>query len=569
MSGGIRLAGSGRQVEAGGEDNRQAHMNIAGIVSRSAAWRSRRARWLLADWRHRSVRGVLAAGLFLVLGAVGPHGGGGFDETQATGVFTEAYEGIENYYLEKLSAREIALTGLTGLSKIDPDLAVTRVDSSVRLLFGDTTSYAFPAPQEHDIRGWVNVTTSVVKYGRDISDRLRAASAEDIYETIFDTLLSDLDRFSRYAGTDDARDNRAVREGFGGIGVRVRAERDGIRVIEVIKGTPAFKGGVREDDMIMRVDTESTRGWTQRRAVDRLRGRMDSTVRLSLKRAGGQRFNIRLNRDHIVLPTVFYTRQGRIGILRIEGFNLGTSRSFTAKLAQAQRDIGTGIQGVIIDLRGNPGGLLEQAIAMADSLIAQPDMRILTTQGRHAASFQSYKSTRPAFAHTVPIVVLINGASASAAEILAAALQDTGRAVLVGSVSYGKGSVQTVITMPNEGELTLTWARLHAPSGYSFHEVGVMPSVCTLHGGRDPKTVLTAMLRDRVKIAQVARDRHRATGNPDMVEKVRSFCDGKTVDPNRAMAVALSLLQRPDLYDKARALVFSSVATAAGARITQ
>lgn len=507
-------------------------------------------------------RMALAGVLVLFLGAAGPHDRDGFDETQANRVFTAAYEGIENFYLEKLSAREIALSGLTGLSKIDPDLAVTRVDSSVRLLYGDTTSYAFPAPAEDDIRGWVNVTTSVVKFGREISRSLRSAPVERIYEIVFDTLLSDLDKFSRYAGTDAARDNRAVRDGFGGIGVRVKAEEAGIRVVEVIEDTPAFRNGMREADLIVRVEGESTHGWSQRQAVDKLRGRMGSSVRLSLRRAGGQSFNIRLERDHIVLPTVFFSRRGRVGILQVNGFNLGTSRSFNAKLNQAVQEIGRGIQGIVIDLRGNPGGLLEQAIAIADSLIARPRMRILTTQGRHAASFQSYESTSPAFAENVPMVVLIDGSSASAAEILAAALQDNGRAVLVGSVSYGKGSVQTVITMPNEGELTLTWARLHAPSGYSFHEVGVMPSVCTLHGGRDSSTVLNAMLRDRVKITQVARDRHRATGDDSLVSKVRSFCEGKSADPDRDLDVALALLQRPELYEKARALVFPSVATA-------
>ena len=486
-----------------------------------------------------------------------------FNPMQAERFFTAGYVGIEDFYIERVSVQEIALSGLNGLSKIDPNLAIALVGNSVRLMYGDSAASAVLAPSADDVRGWVSVTTNLIYVGQEISEKLRATSIETIYDELFDALLHDLDRFSRYAGIKDASENRALRDGFGGIGVRIKAEPVGIRLLEIISDTPAYRAGLQANDLILRVNEYYTKNWTQSQAVKQLRGYIGSKVRLNIQRTNSQKFTTEVKRDHVILPTVTYTRSDRVAVLTVTGFNLGTAHSFNRLLEQAQTDLGKRMQGIILDLRGNPGGLLEQAVSVADMLLPTPDMRIVTTRGRHAASFQSYESTRHGRTiPPIPIVVIIDRNSASASEILAAALQDSGRAVLIGSTSYGKGSVQTVISMPNDGELTLTWARLHAPSGYSFHEIGVMPSICTLHSNGNPaRSVANMILRNRTKFGEIARARIQAQGDKILIDKIRSHCDGKSNNPTQDMEVALLLLRRPSLYEKARNLIFQSIAT--------
>ena len=214
------------------------------------------------------------------------------------------------------------------------------------------------------------------------------------------------------------------------------------------------------------------------------------------------------------------------------GFNQGTAAELKKTVDRAHREIGPGLKGLVIDLRGNPGGLLDQAVDAADLFIVGG--RISTTRGRHPDSFQLFDATKGDIGDGVPIAVLVNGASASAAEVLAAALQDQGRAVLVGSGSFGKGTVQTVLRMPNDGELILTWARLLAPSGYILNKLGVLPTLCTSNA-KDAEHVLADSLKDGVADRQIALRRGADSANAEMRETIRKFCpwrprDGGDVD---------------------------------------
>src|SRR4029453_18190026 len=226
----------------------------------------------------------------------------------------------------------------------------------------------------------------------------------------------------------------------------------------------------------------------------------------------------------IVPETVTFERKGSVAYLRVYGFNQDTADSLRKEMLHAQQDIGTGLKGYIMDLRGNPGGLLDQSVAVSDLFIGHG--RIVSTHGRHPDSHQYFEATAGDIADGLPLVVLVNGDSASAAEIVAAALQDSGPAVVVGSNSYGKGTVQTVLRMPNDGELTLTWARFHAPSGYTLNHLGVLPSICTSRD-EDSRATVAALKEDRVAaIPTIARN---AASPTDLVtlNKLRAACPAR------------------------------------------
>lgn len=183
-----------------------------------------------------------------------------------------------------------------------------------------------------------------------------------------------------------------------------------------------------------------------------------------------------MKRSRIVPTTVVYERRGDVALIHLTGLNTATTDT-RAALDKAKADIGKDLAGLIIDMRSNRGGLLDQAQTVSEAFIA--DGTIFSTNGRHPDSKRTYRSLGRTSAGQLPIVVLMNGGSASAAEIVAAALQDRGRAVVIGTTSYGKGTVQTVVRLANEGELILTWSRLQAPSGYTWNELGVLPNICT------------------------------------------------------------------------------------------
>ncbi len=255
--------------------------------------------------------------------------------------------------------------------------------------------------------------------------------------------------YSRYAGQDTARESRARRDGFGGIGITIDTEGGGVRVASVIGEAPAGRAGLKVDDVIIGIDGETTIGMAQRDVVRRLRGPIGNAVRIAVRRGPTDTLEVSVVRALIVEPTVTYHREGKTAHIRVTGFNHRTTDNLNDALKTALREIGPDMQGVILDLRGNLGGLLDQAVSVADLFLAEGT--IVSTRGRHRSSGQVNEASRGDIGELLPLVVLVNGMSASASEIVTAALQDNGRAVVIGSTSFGKGSVQTVIPLPNEG----------------------------------------------------------------------------------------------------------------------
>lgn len=467
-------------------------------------------------------------------------------------VIDAGYSHIAARYVDPVAMSDVALAGMQGISQIDPDLRVTRERNDIVLTASKGEVREFAAPRGDDPDDWAELTTEVLQAGRAASPALRHAGTEQIYEVVFDGALSRLDRFSRYSSAAAAREQRAQRDGFGGIGIEIKLEGEEVRVVTVFEDSPAAQLGVQTDDAIVAINGQPTQGMSLADVVERLRGPVGSPLRLataSPKDRAPRELTIR--RALIIPPTVSYAPHGDVADIKVTSFNQSTTSSLTHALQRATREMGRQLRGVVIDLRGNPGGLLEQAVSVSDLFLN--DGRILTTRGRHPDSNQTFDAAGDDLLHGLPVAVLVNSGTASAAEVVAAALQDQGRAIVVGTTSYGKGTVQTVHRLPNDGEIIITWSRIHAPSGYTLNHVGVLPNVCTSKlegdGPEAASAVLEAVRNGRIETA-AARAALHANRSPSEGEtrQLRASCPPKGGDGESDLAVAQRIIEDGALF---------------------
>lgn len=467
-------------------------------------------------------------------------------------MFAKGYEEIESAYIEPIDVGVLAVAGLQQLATIDPAIAVERSNGELTIAVAGQTASTFDVPPADQATRWAVVTAGALGAARATSPALAAADNEQIYQTMFDGIIDRLDDFSRYSSAADAAENRASREGFGGIGVRIAVEGDNVRVLSVMHYTPAERAGLKADDYITHIDGEAVAGLSQQQVIARLRGPVNSRVLLTIERGGAREpLPVEVTRAHVVPETVVYRRDGNIAYLRIYSFNLETADSLRREIKSAAEEIGPSLRGYILDLRGNPGGLLDQAVAVADLFLDEG--RVVSTHGRHPDSHQYFEAGPGDVTNGKPIVVLINGNSASASEIVAAALQDDGRGVVVGTNSYGKGTVQTVIRMPNEGELTLTWARFHAPSGYTLDHLGVLPTICTSTAPATADAEKLIRLLATGEIPPVPTEIRNSTDPTDAegLQRLRAACPQRRTEDGLDMVLARRLLDNPTLYARA------------------
>ncbi len=483
---------------------------------------------------------------------------------RAENVFAAGYTHLATRYIEPLRVEEVAIEGMRGVGAIDESLAVERRGKRLRLVSNGRTVQEFLTPPDDDPDSWAALTVAVVEAGKRTSPLLQQASAEEIYEVVFDGALAGLDPFTRYASAEDARDQRAARQGFGGIGVVIRVEDEGVYVVSVIPDGPAARKGIQADDRILRVDGTELRSTKLRDAIDYLRGPVDSTVVVTVDRPGLPKpFDVAIRRQLIVPPTVEFEAVGDIAVLRMSGFNQDTAESLAEAVHKAQQQLGRRLKGYILDLRANPGGLLDQAVSVSDEFLQRG--QIVFTRGRHPDSYQTFSATYGDITKGKPMVVLINNSTASAAEIVAAALQDQRRAVVVGTTSYGKGTVQTVHRLPNDGELIITWSRFHAPSGYPLNHLGVLPNVCTsVVRGRPVERaaqVIEALRSDGFENSDLWRAWHAAVKMPESrIETLREACPPRKGEEDIELEVARRILDDRALYARALKLSAAQVA---------
>ena len=328
----------------------------------------------------------------------------------------------------------------------------------------------------------------------NIFDRIREKYVEDVddsklIEAAINGMLTSLDPHSSYLSPDDADDMRVQTRGaFGGLGIEVTQEDGFVKVITPIDETPAAEAGVEPGDFITHVDGEGLLGLTLDAAVQLMRGPVGSEIIITIVREDEpEPFDISIIRDTIKLTAVRDRSIGQTIVMRVSTFNEQTYpnlRDGIAKQIEAAGGI-ENINGFVVDLRNNPGGLLNQAIMVSDAFLEKGE--IVSTRGRDPATGDRWNAQSGDLAQGKPIVVLINGGSASASEIVAGALQDHHRAIVVGTKSFGKGSVQTIMPLPGEGAMRLTTARYYTPSGRSIQALGVSPNIIVEQPRRTPK----------------------------------------------------------------------------------
>lgn len=488
-----------------------------------------------------------------------------YTSNDAHRVFSSGYDYILDRYIDPVSVSDLAVHGLGNLTEIDEELIVSYEGENISLSRKGEFIGSYHAPGTGDLELWTDLTLEVIENGREKSPQLRQAKAEEIYNAVISGMLKDLDSYSRYAGALDARSNRASREGFGGIGIQILVEDDDVRIVSVLPDTPAERSGLLADDRITHIEGEPVTGLDIRQVVERLRGKIGSRLEITVAREDNpEPLEVSIKRALIVSMTVSSKIMDGIAYIRITSFNKRTANGVEDEIEKLLPRIETGeITGLILDLRSNPGGLLDQAVDIANLFLENGV--IVSTDGRHPDSNQRFEADDEDILDGLPIVVLINGNSASASEIVASALQDQGRAVIVGTNSYGKGTVQNVITLPNSGELTLTWSRFHAPSGYTLQGLGVMPTVCTSEdkididasGDISVEQIEAAIIRTQEATGDW---RSQRVPNETVIEQLRRVCPAQRKTNELDIEVAKKILNKNGLYQSAKSLSFPAVA---------
>lgn len=438
--------------------------------------------------------------------------------------------------MKRLFCRTLLIVGVlsTALAVTPPGWAATQQDKSeiYRLLelFGDVFER---------VRG---------DYVEEVTD-------EKLVEAAIQGMLSSLDPHSSFLNKKHFKDMQVQTKGeFGGLGIEVTMENGFVKVVSPIDDTPAFRGGIQAGDFITHLDGKTVQGLTLSQAVEKMRGKVGAPIKLTVAREGQEPFDVDIIRDKIKIKSVRSRNDDDVGYIRITSFSAQTDVGLRAMIKKIKENTGDKLRGYILDLRNNPGGLLDQAVAVSDAFLERGE--IVSTRGRTADNAQRFHAKAGDLADGLPIIVLINGGSASASEIVAGALQDHGRAVLMGTRSFGKGSVQTIIPLGANGAMKLTTQRYFTPSGRSIQAKGIDPDILveparveTIKAGRkrSEADLRGALKNDQgAKKKPVAKPDAKADGNNDADANV----DAKDKEKEKAKT---GILTRDD-YQLARAL---------------
>jgi carboxyl-terminal processing protease len=391
----------------------------------------------------------------------------------------------------------------------------------------------------------------------DIFERVRANYVEEVEEKELITaaingMLSSLDPHSTYLPPESFEDMREQTKGeFGGLGIEVTMENNFVKVVAPIDDTPAAEAGLEAGDFVTHIDGESVLGLTLSEAVDRMRGPVGSEITITVSREGEEEpFDVTIVRDVITIRAVRSRVEGNVGVLRITTFNENTTRNLEEAIEEIEADVNGGeLAGYVIDLRNNPGGLLTEAISVADAFLEEGE--IVSTRGRNLEEADRRNAEPGDLTDGKPIVVLINEGSASASEIVAGALQDQRRAIILGAKSFGKGSVQTVMRLGDKGAMKLTTARYYTPSGRSIQALGIEPDILVeerrIDTGNDEErrpTRSEADLRGSLG-SDLSEDEQRQLEE----ERARHEATAALREEDFQLAYALDLLNGLSIYD--------------------
>lgn len=345
------------------------------------------------------------------------------------------------------------------------------------------TALLFVPPSE-DARAQLQPTHDTydqLKLFADVFERVRSEYVEEVtdqelMEAAINGMLTNLDPHSSFLNSKSFRDMRVQTKGeFGGLGIEVSMENGLVKVVSPIDDTPAAEAGLEPGDLITHLDGEPVMGLTLGQAVERMRGPVDSDLTISIRRGNQEPFDVTLTRAVIKIRSVRSRMIDDVGYVRITTFNEQTTSGLHKAIEEIKAEKGDQLTGYVIDLRNNPGGLLDEAISVSDTFLEQGE--IVSTRGRDPENASRVHAKPGDLTDGKPLVVLINGGSASASEIVAGALQDHRRAILLGTRSFGKGSVQTIIPLSGQVAMRLTTARYYTPSGRSIQQTGIEPDI--------------------------------------------------------------------------------------------
>jgi carboxyl-terminal processing protease len=471
---------------------------------------------------------------------------GGFDSARLTSVYSEALTFIGPRILDPVPVPQLTVWGLQGLTALDPNLLIITRDTRLQLLRQDRIVLDVPVPKDDAPASWAKAATALTAASFPVSAPVRRAGTQGVMQAFFDEMFSHLDPYSRYVPPVEADVDRARRAGRAGLGLVVGQRGALIEVRSVVRDSPAAIAGIRPGDILAAIDDQRTQDQDPATIAALLLGPEGSAVTLSWRGRDGRTRDAQLVRVMVPPETVFAQRFADVLVLRITSFSNSTASHLALSVQDALSEPHR-VDGIVLDLRDNRGGLLRQAVTAADAFL--PAGVVATTVGRDPDSMNIWHSAEGELAENVPLIILVNGRTASAAEILAAALADRGRAVVVGSETVGKGMVQTIDPLPDGGELFVTWSQTLAPLGWPIQGVGILPQVCTSLGQDALNRQLASLTTGFQPMAEAIR-RSRAVRLPAAASDVLAIRDPCPAAEGRAadLEVARALIANPAAY---------------------
>ena len=415
-----------------------------------------------------------------------------------------------------------------------------------------TTSYAVDAKKQTR-----SETYKLLELFGNVFDRIRSnyveeVSDKELIESAVKGMLTSLDPHSAFLTKKNFKEMQVQTKGeFGGLGIEVTMEAGYVKVVSPIDDTPAFRAGIKAGDLVTHLDGDHVQGLTLRQAVDRMRGPVKSDITLTIRR-GNKSFDVTVVRDKIRIQSVRNRTEGNIGYIRITTFSEQTAKGLKKAVKNIKADLGDKLEGFVVDLRNNPGGLLDQAVLVSDAFLEKGE--IVSTRGRIKENAQRFHARPGDITEGLPIVVLINSGSASASEIVAGALQDHRRAIILGVKSFGKGSVQTIIPLARDGAIKLTTQRYYTPSGISIQALGINPDIEVEQINIKPKASVKQRKRHEADLRGALDTDRPESKNPSSNKKITNKPKNIKSKQNEnfsdyQLARALDLLRGLSLYN--------------------